>query len=315
MRNTNKIVLVAATFLLAAATGQLMQRDSAPDIRPAPVAALPLHPSVAMIAVSDAPGEVVSLPALPDRRPAADLGLTRAASAADVVYDDYGRSCAAPSLTLTPGAQATLTFALAAPCYPDATVTLRHETLVFAIRTDAQGRFTGTLPALARDVRLEALLPGNERLAAISGVQGLEALNRVVVLANAPDLALNAFEYGAEFGSLGHVRADTPRAPDTALGGYLTLLGDPAATPPALAQVYTAPAGMGDVTLELDAALTPETCDRDLRATLLRVLAGRPEARGPLALTLAMPACDGVEGAVLLPLPGMPVALAAADQR
>lgn len=315
MRNIRGIVTVAATFLLAAATGHLMQKDSAPAERVELAATGTGHPSLALITAIGVLADAPPMPALPLRKPVADPGIERAASAADVVYDDYGRSCAAPTLTLIPGPAATLGVVLAAPCFPDATVTLRHDALIFAIRTDAEGRFAGTLPALTREARLEALLPGTEWVAATASVQGLDVVNRVVLLSTAPNMHLNAFEYGAEFGSIGHVRADAPRAPDTGLGGYLTLLGDPLAVPPRLAQVYTAPASLSDVTLELDADVTAETCTHDLHATMLRVLAGRAEAGGPQALSVAMPDCDGVEGAVLLPLPGMPIALAAADHK
>jgi hypothetical protein len=311
MRSIRKIATVAAAFLVAAATGHVMQQSAGSNATASQFAAalsLPTAPVVAAAVFEALP----ALPALPGRLPQVDLGAGRAASAADASYDSFGRSCAALQLTLQPEPGAMIALQLLAPCDGESTAILRQGALQFAVRTDAQGLYSTRLPALSHEVRVRAILPGGREIEAVAQASGLETVNRVVLLAGSSTaLRLNAFESGAVWGGGGHVSAAAPRSPQSTAGGYLMQLGDAAAMPPMLAQVYSAPVALTDVALELEALLGAGSCGLDLAATVLRIMGGQP-APGT-SLTLAMPPCDGVEGAVLMPLPGLPVALARAD--
>lgn len=335
MRNMRRVLTVGATFLLAAATGHLMQNGEAIGARllgarhiPDSIGTLEVTKveSVANIVVpgpaaagtrSYSPATPAMLPALPRRLVPEDNGIHRTIPAVDPQHDAFGQGCAAPALTLTPAPGAAIHIDLTAPCHTSAPVSLRHGGIGFGARTDAAGRFTATLPALAQYARVVADLPGGERVQAAITAPGLESVNRVAVSWQAAgDLQLNAYEYGAMFGGAGHVHPAAPRQTGTDLGGYLTALGDASLPVPLRVQIYTAPADMTDIHFALEAPVTTASCNRDLTATTVRALAGTPP--DSTALSLSMPECGSPGEAVIMPLPNLPavsasLSLASAD--
>ena len=60
--------------------------------------------------------------------------------------------------------------------------------------------------------------------------------------------------------------------------------------------------------LVLEAPVTPESCGKDLQGAVLRPVGSRTEQ---VPLSLAMPDCGDGDGAVMMPLPGFPLAVAA----
>ncbi|MDP1669017.1 hypothetical protein [Phaeovulum sp.] len=304
MRNASKLVIAAAGITLALPVAFLLLRGS-PDAVSAIGTAAAAHPA----SVAAPPEAVVALPvlaALPPRPLPRDAGATLTAAARATQP-----SCAAASLRVETAAAAMLSVRLSAPCLPGARVELRHGALAFAVLTDTGGIFEGRIPALTREATVQATLPDGARLAASALVGTLDTVERTALVAGASGaLHLNAFENGAGFGDAGHRHPAAPGTPGTGPGGYLTYLGDAAARPALFAEIYTAAVGQPEAQLAIEAELTAATCGTDLAASVLR--AGKS---APLAITIAMPACDGIEGAVLLPLPAAPVALAAVDQR
>ena len=124
----------------------------------------------------------------------------------------------------------------------------------------------------------------------------LAALRRFGVQWQGDDaFQLHAFEGGAAYGQPGDLSAANPRTPSEALKagqGYITLLGDPAAPAPLLAEIYTFPADPAvkpDVVVE--AAVTDLTCGRELIGETLASFGGSVYVTD---LTLAMPDCDAV---------------------
>ncbi|MBW6506453.1 MAG: hypothetical protein K0B00_06850 [Rhodobacteraceae bacterium] len=293
MRNPYKLASVAAALLVVATSGYVILRPK-PPVAAVPVAAAP-NANAAIAA--DTHAAAPALPAPPRHAQPPEVFATAPA-------------CAAAVLTVSPAPQAMLAVQLQAPCQPGARVELRHGGLAVAVQTDVTGSYTGLLPALAREARLEVTLPDGARLAARVRIGDIASVERVALLSGATGaLHLHAFENGAGFGDAGHRSAAAPGAPGQGTGGYLTLLGDAGATPPLLAEVYTAPAGLPPAQLAVQADVSAATCGTDLGGIVLRM-----GGAAQLALTLAMPACDGIDGAVLLPLPDVPLALALADQ-
>ena len=74
-------------------------------------------------------------------------------------------------------------------------------------------------------------------------------------------------------------------------GGFLQILGDPAAPMPLLAEVYTYPAGKTPVEMVVESAVTDKTCGRELLAEIIAVQGGEVDVTD---LTLAMPDCSAV---------------------
>jgi len=215
-----------------------------------------------------------SLPGVPARARPADFAALPAVA-----------SCAAPTLTVATAAGAMLTLDLAAPCLPSARVELRLGDLAFAVLTDDAGGLRRQMPAMAQTNRVLAILPDGTELAASAEANELGAIERIALIAGASSAL--------------HLSAP---------GGQITLLGDPAARPALLAEVHSIAKSAPEAAVMVVADLTPATCGTDLGAAFWR--AGTP---GTVPLSLAMPDCDGIDGAVVLALPAAPLALAAAN--
>lgn len=337
MQKLRKISIVAATFLLAAATGHVMQTAQEPMPAPAPLrgASLLPQPDVALEAGPQIEvirtavtgltiSEVAALPTTTPRPLAAEMLIPPAAQPNEPPVARFGAACAPAGLTLTPAAQGLISVSVAAPCVPNAKVVLTQGELTFAVRLDADGNWSGLVPALGDDVTISARLSASEVLSARQTVEAGEAVNRVILLwSGQAAVHLNAYEYGAEYEGAGHIRAATPRTPDTPLGGYMMVYGDGAGGPSA--EVYSAPAAMTNLRIDLEAPVTAQSCGRDLQARVLRVHGGVVDTAVPVSF--AMPDCpasvsraslaetgalpeDALGGAVVMDLPGPVLAFA-----
>ena len=211
-----------------------------------------------------------------------------------------------PRLALAPAPAAMIDLAFDAPCDPEARVVVTHAGLAVTARTSAQGGLDLRLPALTAEAEVALRLDGGPATSGAVTVPDLDLYDRVAVQWQREDaFQLHAFEFGAEPGAPGHVSAANPAGPERALGGtggFLTLLGDSTTDWPLLAEVYSFPAGriagLGAVELSLEAAITPETCGRELLGETLEMRRG-----GPVTVTeifVAMPDCDATGGYVLL---------------
>ena len=139
-------------------------------------------------------------------------------------------------------------------------------------------------------------------------------IERVVLQWQAPAaLQLNAYEFGAGYGDVGHVYAGAPRSAGLTDQGFLTVLGDPGIERAHLAQVYSYPRGEtprnGRVALEIEAPVTDAICGQPLTANTIE-LHGTASAQ-VRQIRIDMPACDGQGGYLVLPgvLPELQIAL------
>lgn len=322
-----RVTLVSATFLLAAATGHLMQNgislgggsvDGAPNEASALALGLSNVTSVANIVGAELPSmtlinlsDPATLPPLPTRPIPPDTGVQHESSAADALYDNFWRSCAPPVMLLTAAPGAMVDMDLSAPCHPDEQVLLRYDGIGFNVMTDSTGRYMGVFPALSATTKVDAILRDDEQISTVVTVPGTKTLNRIALSwRSVPGLGLNVFEYGAGYGEVGHIHAAAPREPQTDLGGYLISLGDPGLSQPMFAQVYTAPVGLTDVSFTLEAPVTEGDCGQDINANSVRAFGGATPEQ--VALSIAMPECDAVGDAVVMPLPDLPLSLASA---
>lgn len=318
MKALHKITMATVTVALAGLMGHVMQNASHFGLASRQgaafdVAGLTNVRPVANIAGGTAGievtgvrmGAVAELPALPRRAVAADAAIG-ALPQTEAPSGGFAR-CAAPALKLAPAAGASVLLSIAAPCAADGAVEIRHEGLAIPVQLDAAGDWSGLVPALAPNADYSLELPDGQTLAATVAVPELDTVNRVVVgWTGAPAFLLNAFERGASWGGAGHVRAAAPGVPAAPGSGWLLSYGL-AEDGPHL-QVYTAPAGLTGLALDLEAPVSEVTCGTDLRAGMRRVIAGRLEA--PAEIAVAMPGCDDRLGDVVVPLPDLPVSVA-----
>jgi len=306
-----RIIMVGATFFLAAATGHLMQNGTAliggaaPDAGPAPqklVAVVDIMPSSIVPLAGSASQEVMPLSVAP--APSAPK-MQKVAPAVPLAQAPAPIDCT-PTLKLSLAPAAMMDLALSAPCNLNARVVIKHSGLTVTGVTDSTGLLKTTLPAMSSAAHVAVALPDGAKAAADLAVPALADYDRVAVQWQGDDaFQLHAFEFGADYGDAGHVSAETPRTPGFAVqatGGFLTALGAPTVLLPMLAQVYTFPTGhsqrSGVVRLTIEAEITAKTCGHDMLGETLEAHAGMPVKI--VDLTLAMPGCDAAGDFVIL---------------
>lgn len=200
------------------------------------------------------------------------------------------------SLDLVPEPRAMIGVTLLARCHENERVILQHAGLAVTAMTTASGALFTGLPGLEAEARVTAVFIDGTRVEAQVTLPDLSELRRFGVQWQGEDaFQLHAFEGGAGYGQPGDLSAANPRTPTEALKasqGYITLLGDPTAPAPLLAEIYTFPAdpaAKADVVVE--AGVNKATCGREILGETLASLGGKATVTD---LTVAMPECDAV---------------------
>ncbi|MDP3958917.1 MAG: hypothetical protein Q8Q26_02355 [Pseudorhodobacter sp.] len=212
-------------------------------------------------------------------------------------------SAACPvQLDLAPQPLAMLGLSLLAPCRPDQRVVLRHGGLTITAKTSATGALFLSLPALEQAAVVAVRFNDGASAEAQIGVPELAGLRRFGVQWLADDaFQVHAFEGEADYGTAGDVRADNPQQPVAGVvpqAGFLTVLGDRHVDLPMQAEIYTYPADPGiAVRLVVEAAVSAQTCGRELLGELLDSTGGRTTVTD---LSLMMPECGAVGDILVL---------------
>lgn len=323
-----RVLRGGATFLLALATGHLMQNGTAiaellgkgrdpvvASTQAAAPTAIVEGSVMELSADTELPVADTSLPAIPElpsaegspliggsalaaRMVKVERGYSRLKSAADADYNAFGLTCADAALSLVPAPYGLVDVRLAAPCHPNERVTLALGGLTVTYATDAEGSLSVTVPALDQNTRIGAAFATGDSAAAVLNVPEATAIRRVAVgWAGVKGFGLNAYENAAAFGSAGHIRAEAPGAPGADDRGYMMLLGDAGVADPLLALVYTAPSDGSDARLEIEAQVTAATCARPLSGTAVMLAGGTHSVSD---VSLAMPGCDALGDLVVM---------------
>lgn len=317
MKPLHKIALVCTTFVLAAATGHVMQ-NSVPAAQMAgtviaPVASKPTPPKaqpalrgdihLADAAIAPPP---LGRPAM--RSPAVDAGLGPLPDDAPDHLSGFAKpACAEPQLHGEPAPGGSVRLTVIAPCQAAQTAEIRHEGLRLPIQLSAEGGWQGIVPAFAPEASFLLVL---DRIAlpptVTVTVPEVVDYNRIAVIAGTDTgVQLHGYEYDAEPGSIGDVWQQAPRTPDTRSGGWMASYSVPGTL--MAVQIYSAPSAMSDTRLVLEAPVTEKTCGQDLVGAVLRRLdTGSDEAM----LRLSMPDCGDGDGSVLMQLPDFPLSVA-----
>ncbi len=192
-------------------------------------------------------------------------------------------------LAVVPGAMISVT--LIAPCAPNARVVLLHEGLTITGMTTATGALFTALPALNTAARIQAILADGTEIEAALEVPEAADFRRFGVQWQGEDaFQVNAYQNDASFGAVGHIYGVQPGLADDA-GGFLQILGDPAAPMPLLAEIYTYPVRQTLVEIVVEAAVTPQTCGREMLGETIMAEAGQVLLT---ELTVFMPDCSAV---------------------
>ena len=308
MRKLQKVSIVAGTFLLAAATGHVMQSVS-PDLSedmagPAGgVLTTTVAPPKAAMRVQLTSLTVLHNP--PAQTIAPDLGvgtIPRMPEATEAGFSQPAQTgCDGAALDLglvPPGA---ISVSLTAGCARNSTLKVQDSSLQISAQTDAEGNWQGIVPAMQEQNSI--VVHGATGPLASGSITAPEVgtLNRVVLSTkNTSGLHLNIYERSAGFGDSGHISVATPRTPDTPLGGYMMQYQGPDDTD---IEVYTAPASLSPIRLQIEAEVTPGNCGKTVTGAVRRILANSSKPAEPIRID--MPSCEALGQLVIFPLPDL----------
>ncbi len=302
MIEKRRVIRVVAVLAVAVAAGHLVQTMASGKAKPAVVVAQSkAEPTkvVTLAAPADTAAPKVERQAVPVPPVAAKPALLpMAPKAASVLVEPVlPQAVVCPvSLDLLAEPSAMIGLTLIAPCRMNERVTIKHAGLAFSAQTTATGALFTALPAMDTAGAVEVIFADGDSARAKIAMPEVAALRRFAVQWQADDaFQIHAFENGAGYGEAGEVTAATPHRPApglAAVGGFLTLLGDPAVPVPLLAEVYSFPADpAARPEVVVEAEVTAKTCGRELLAETVSSIGGKVEVGD---LTLAMPECDGI---------------------
>lgn len=306
MINRKVLATVAGTVGCALAIGFIMQATTSPprsSVRgPATVAAL--APAVPIHAAELELAEISLTSSLPDlsRPEVVAEDACEASGTCDAKPAPPKEAKAAPApeectptLRTEAAPNASVGLSLDAPCHPNDRLTLHHGGLSFTATTDTEGRLDVTVPALSASAVFVAEFDDGTGVVGTYLVEDLDGVDRIVLQwSGSEGFEMHAREFGASYGSAGHVWSGSPQA--DAAGGRMILLGDPDTLHPRFAEVYTFPTGTtgrsGTVDLTVEAEVTKANCGRDITAQSIELRRGaRPSSK---ELVLSVPDCDSV---------------------
>lgn len=215
-------------------------------------------------------------------------------------------------MALIPQAGAMIDLGLLAPCRPNERVVIRHGGLVITGQTSAAGTLIASVPAFAAPAEVQMDFIDGTSISQSVEIEGLGDFDRFAVQWMQGDaFSLHALTPGADYDSAGHISAINPGR-SSSEGNFLTVLGDPAAERPLMAEVYTWPKGQtaadSPIAFSLEAAVTPQSCGREMPAETLQLTGGKLLVR---ELSISMPDCTATGEFLVLPNPVSPEKLAA----
>lgn len=274
-------LIAAATVVCALGTGVYMQRTA--DMQRSPVsnaaldqpAPLPTEPETGKLVFQDVAYTSARTDTRTPRQPLRDVDTSLLQCASD--------------LKLTPMPDALLRVEISAPCRGGERFTLHHSGVMVTQSLDTAGEFSGVLPALATRAVVIADFASGRDLEAVAEASDLDSVERVVMQWQGDSgLELHALEFGATYGSAGHVWKGSEPGQGA---GQVLFLGDPAQVAARLLQVYTLPknSGYGVVNISVEAEITSDNCDQVVAAQLVE---RRGDSLRTRDLVLNIPECS-----------------------
>ena len=333
----NRILLAGGTVASAIGIGFVMQHSGGSDAAVAQAPAVQVQPAQAGMATTasaqrpamrsltetalpEAPAPQISdieltsatddLPEAPaDMVELSDAGTELAAAEPEAragagALNQPGAACD-PVMTAQQDAAAMVQLALTS-CQPGARVTLHHNGMMVSYATDADGALSVQLPALSESAVFIAAFKDGTGAVATAQVPSLRDYERVVLQWQGDSgFQLHAREFGADYGSQGHVWGESKGSLGQTLagqGGMMTRHGDFGLAASLRAEVYTFPAKSaarnGDVEITVEAELTDANCAREVSAQAIQFQDGG--ALSVQELVMDLPECDGQGGFLLL---------------
>ena len=199
-------------------------------------------------------------------------------------------------VSATPVEPASVALDINAPCNPNERISLHHMGMIVTESTSVEGRLQVTIPALSQKAVFMIVPDTNGAVVATADVPSLAEYDRVALqwVGNG-GFQIHAREFGADYGSAGHVWAEST-SPAGEEGGRVSRLGDPTLANANLAEIYTFPKSRskkdGTIALTVEAEVTERNCGRDIAAQSIELRdADLPRTQD---LVLSVPECSSV---------------------
>lgn len=309
MSRKKKLIVAASTFGVALAIGFVMQNGDAlaSRLNGNAVAQTPSAPpqDVILATASTASIPDISISQAEQAEPVIEMiALTDVDIDTDALTPDMAPAIAQDTCEITMDAQALpmamVSVSVNAPCNLSEYATFHHQGMMFKELLDENGQIDMVVPALAETAFFLLSIEGGKGSATSVSVPDFANYDRAVLQWQGLNaVQLHAREFGADYGSDGHIWAAAAGELDfvnPSNGGFLISLGDLDAIQPALAEVYTYPSGtaetVGTINLSVEAEVTHTNCAREVYAQSMQFGPNQdPEA---IDLIMTMPDCDTV---------------------
>jgi hypothetical protein len=210
--------------------------------------------------------------------------------------DLSSKSCAV-SVTASPAPMASVDLVVLAPCFRNDRVTVHHNGMMFTNATDATGTLKMTVPALTENAIFIVALASNKGAVAITQVPELADYDRVVLQwVGESAFQIHAREFGADYGTPGHIWIGMDETTPSEQHGTILRLGDAEGLAPHQAEIYTFPRGMsrksGTVSMTIEAEVTADNCGKDVSAQTIEL--GGDGGLKTRDLVLTVPDCTTI---------------------
>ena len=323
MRHSKEIVTAAGTLVLAMGIGFVMQSSetakerygvrTAPEAEKEQVQATPEFPTQVQKGAS-------LLPELSDiHLTSASFPRVRAASGYGIDADHLVKQVATTQATnvampaqpcnyetnATAITGGLVIVELDAPCQPNEQLTVHHNGLMFSETTDANGHLKTIVPALSSRAVFMMQFANGDGAAAQTSVSELPLFGRAVLQWHGDaGFQLHAREFGADYGSTGHIWSGTESPVHKALEdnhGFVLRLGNPDVNEPFLAEVYTYPLVQseqrGTIDLTIEAEIHARNCGLDIEAQSIELVGGDLKTQD---VVLSIPDCEAIGSFLVL---------------
>ena len=203
-------------------------------------------------------------------------------------------------------AAAMVNLSMTASCLPDERVTVHHNGMIFTETTSGTGKLDITVPALSQEAVFIVAFSNGDGAVAQTTVEELIDFDRVVLQwKGQTGFEIHAREFGADYGTRGHVWSGEPgdiAAAVTGNSGLIMKMGDPNVPDALFAEVYSFPKGAtsqnGDIALSVEAEVNNVNCGLELEAQSLEI--GDDSLIKTQNLTLSVPECDAIGNFLVL---------------
>ena len=197
--------------------------------------------------------------------------------------------------TAAPAPMAAVELTIDAPCNRNQRVTIHHTGMMVTETTRTDGRLNVTFPALSETAVFIIEFEDGMGTVVTTSIPDLKDYDRVVLQWRGDNgFQIHAREFGAVYGSAGHVWSGAVTLTAQEGSGSVDRLGQAETLNPYLAEVYTFPSGTshrdGTVALTVEAEVTQANCGRDIAAQTIQLHGGlAPHTQD---LVLSMPDCS-----------------------